>query len=399
MFDWKNFSLFNPSPEHGTLRDMTADFVKREVEPQALEFDKKEQFNLELFRKLGSLGLLGLLVKDENLGGSGMDLIAMVVVHEELSRSDPGFCLAYLAHSVLCTYNIYRNASKEQQKIWLPGLCSGEKIGAMAMSEPGCGTDVLAMRTKAIRKTNKYILNGRKMWITNGSINEEKDPCDYCLLYAKTGDKISTFLVEKGFKGFYVGQKIKDKLGMRASNTAELVFDNCEVPLSHLIGQEGDSLTHMMKNLEVERLALASMSLGIAGRSLAVMNKYASERKSFKKSIRSFGQIQKHIAKSYSEYQAVRSYTYDAARQMIGQPSKNHRLSCDSVKLLASEMGKNIADRAIQVLGAYGYVGEYVVERLWRDAKLLEIGGGTIEALEKNITRDLKNFVNPSHSI
>lgn len=393
MSDWKNFSLFNPSPEHKALREMTADFVKKEVEPQALEFDRKEQFNLELFRKTGDLGLLGLLVKEENLGGSGMDLTAMVLVHEELSRSDPGFCLAYLAHSVLCTYNLYRNASEEQKKLWLPSLCRGEKIGALAMSEPDCGTDVLAMKTRAIKKGDKYILNGRKMWITNGSLDEEKSSCDFCLLYAKTGDKISSFLVERGFKGFYVGQKIKDKLGMRASNTAELVFDNCEVPVSHLIGQEGDSLIHMMKNLEVERLALASMSLGIAGRAFEIMNRYASERKSFKKNIRDFGQIQKHIAKSYSEYQAIRSYTYNTARQMTGQPSGNHRLSCDAVKLLASEIGKNIADRAIQVLGGYGYVGEYVVERLWRDAKLLEIGGGTIEALEKNMTKDLESFI------
>ena len=393
MSDWQTFSVFNPSPEHKALREMVADFVQKEVEPQALEFDKKEQFNLKLFRKLGDLGLLGLLVKEENFGGSDMDLTAMVLVHEELSRSDPGFCLAYLAHSVLCTYNIYRNANEEQKKSWLPGLCAGEKIGAMAMSEPDCGTDVLAMKTHAVKQGDKYIINGRKMWITNGSLDEKKTPCDCCLLYAKTGNNISSFVVEKSFKGFSVGQKIGDKLGMRASNTAELVFDNCEVPASHLIGKEGDSLIHMMRNLEVERLALASMSLGIARRSFEIMNKYASERKSFQKSIRFFGQIQKHIAKSYSEYQAVRSYTYNTARQMLSESSKNHRLACDSVKLLASEVGKNIADRAIQVLGGYGYVGEYIVERLWRDAKLLEIGGGTNEALEKNITKELENFI------
>ena len=393
MSDWKNFSLFNPSPEHKALRKMTANFVKREVEPQALEFDKKERFNLELFRKLGPLGLLGLLVDDENLGGSGMDLTAMVLVHEELSRSDPGLCLAYLAHSVLCAYNIHRNASPEQRKLWLPDLCSGAKIGAMAMSEPDCGTDALAMKTHAIKKGSKYILNGRKMWITNGSLDEQKQPCDLCLLYAKTGNSISSFVVEKDFKGFYVGQKIEGKLGMRASNTAELVFDHCEVPDSHRMGKEGDSLIHMMRNLEVERLALGSMSLGIAGRSLEIMNKYASERKSFQKSIRSFGQIQRYIAKSYSEYQAIRSYAYDTARHLQAEPSKNHRLACDGVKLLASEIGKNIADRAIQVLGGYGYVGEYIVERLWRDAKLLEIGGGTLEALEKNITKELEKQI------
>ena len=377
------------------MRKMIADFAQREVEPQALEFDKKERFNLELFRKLGGLGLLGLLV-EEDFGGSGMDMTAMVLAHEELSRSDPGFCLAYLAHSVLCAYNICKNASAEQKKSWLAGLCNGEKIGAMAMSEPDCGTDVLAMKTHAVKQGDKYIINGRKMWITNGSLDEEKAPCDICLLYAKTGDKISSFVIEKGFKGFYVGQKIEDKLGMRASNTAELVFDNCEAPVSHLIGQEGDSLIHMMRNLEVERLALGAMSLGIAGRSLEIMNKYAVERKAFQKSIRSFGQIQKHIAQSYSEYQAIRAYAYNTARQMsaeAGKNSKNYRLACDSVKLLASSVGKSIADRAIQTLGGYGYVGEYIVERLWRDAKLLEIGGGTVEALEKNITKELEKLV------
>ena len=386
-------SLFNPSSEHKALREMIADFVKKELEPQALEFDKKEQFNLELFRKLGPLGLLGLLVKEEELGGSNMDLSAMIIAHEELSSSDPGFCLAYLAHSVLCVYNIYRNANEEQKKIFLPGLCSGEKIGAMAMSEPDCGTDVLAMKTHAVKKGSHYILNGRKMWITNGCIDENKQACDYVLVYAKTGDKISSFIVEKSFTGFSVGQKIGDKLGMRASNTAELVFDNCEVPVSHLIGKEGDSLIHMMKNLEVERLALASMSLGIAKRCFNIMNKYSLERKSFQKSIRSFGQIQKYLAKSYAEYQALQTYIYNTAQQMQLEPSKNHRLGCDGAKLLAGEFGKVIADRAIQVLGGYGYVGEYVVERLWRDAKLLEIGGGTNEALEKNITKELEHLI------
>ena len=396
MSDLKNDSLFNPSSEHKALREMIADFVKNELEPQALEFDKKEQFNLELFRKLGSLGLLGLLVKEEELSGSNMDLTAMVITHEELSSSDPGFCLSYLAHSVLCVYNIYRNANEDQKKLFLPSLCSGEKVGAMAMSEPDCGTDALAMKTQALKKNSHYILNGRKMWITNGCIDENKQACDYVLVYAKTGDKISSFIIEKSFKGFSVGQKIGDKLGMRASNTAELVFDNCEVPHSHLIGKEGDSLLHMMRNLEVERLALASMSLGIARRCLEVMNKYSLERQSFKKSIRSFGQIQKYLAKSYAEYQAIRSYIYNTARQMQSEPSKNHRLDCDAVKLLAGEFAKAIADRAIQVLGGYGYVGEYVVERLWRDAKLLEIGGGTNEALEKNITKELEPLISLS---
>ena len=385
-----DFSLFQPKEEHKALRDMVQQFVKKEVEPQAHEFDKKEEFNLKLFRKLGELGLLGLLVKDQELGGSSMDTISSLIVHEELSASDPGLCLAYLAHSVLCVHNIYRNGNEEQRKAFLPALCKGEAVGAMAMSEPDCGTDVLALKTTAKKQGEKYILNGRKMWITNGSIDEKKTSCDFCLVYAKTGDRISTFVVEKGFKGFSVGQKIQDKLGMRASNTAELVFDQCEVPQTHLIGEEGGSIVHMMKNLEIERLTLAAMSLGIAKRCLNEMSQYASVRKSFGKPLKHFGQIQKHIAQSYAEYLACRTYVYDVARRRDG--GQEDRLNSDGAKLISSEVGKRIADRAIQVLGGYGYVGEYHVERLWRDAKLLEIGGGTVEALEKNITKDFNGI-------
>ena len=383
------FSLFAPKEEHKALREMVRKFVKKEVEPQAHEFDKKEQFNLSLFKKLGELGLLGLLVEEE-FGGSSMDTVSSVIVHEELSASDPGLCLAYLAHSVLCIHNICKNGSAEQKKKFLPPLCKGEAVGAMAMSEPHCGTDVLSMQTTAQKKGDRYILNGQKMWITNGSIDENKTLCDFCVVYAKTGNKISTFVVEKGFKGFSVGQKIQDKLGMRASNTAELVFDQCEVPASHLIGKEGGSLVHMMKNLEIERLTLAAMSLGIAQRCLNEMNKYASERTSFGKPLREFGQIQKYISQSYAEYFACRSYVYNVA--LNRDNGQIDRLNSDGAKLISSQVGKWIADRAIQVLGGYGYVGEYNVERLWRDAKLLEIGGGTVEALEKNIAKDFKSI-------
>ncbi len=390
--DWRQMDLFNPSEEHRMLREMVAEFVAGEVEPQALEQDSKELFNLPLFRRLGELGLLGVTVSEE-YGGSAMDALAAVIAHEELSASDPGFCLAYLAHAMLCVNNIYVNGSEEQKKRLLPGLCEGRLVGCMAMSEPHVGTDVLGMKTVAVRQGDKYILNGRKMWITNGTLDENNTPADLVLVYAKSGEQkgrpqISTFLVEKGFKGYSVGQKIKDKTGMRASNTAELVFEDCEVPLANLVGQEGDSLEHMMRNLEIERLTLAAMSLGIARRSLEVMNRYAQEREAFGQPLNRFGQIQKYIADSYAEYMAARTYVYDTARRMdifkAGQ-----RLDSDGVKLVASTMGKNVADRAMQVLGGYGYVGEYVVERLWRDAKLLEIGGGTLEAHQKNITRDL----------
>ncbi len=390
--NFKSFDLYNPTEEHQMLRSMVKDFVEAQVEPQAHEYDRQEKFNLPLFKSLGEIGLLGITVPEE-YGGSGMDPVAAVIAHEELSSSDPGFALAYLAHSMLCVNNVSANASEEQKKNWLPKLCSGEWVGSMAMSEPHVGTDVMGMKTTAEKKGDSYILNGRKMWITNGTIDEKNTPGDAVLVYAKTGEKngraqISTFFVEKSFNGFSVGQKIKDKLGMRASNTAELVFQDCEVPATHLIGHEGDSMVHMMRNLELERLTLAAMSLGIARRSLEIMNKYALEREAFGKPLSFFGQIQKAIGDSYAEYMAGKAYVYDTARRMDLHKA-GQRLDSDGVKLFTSTMGKNVADRAIQVLGGYGYVGEYVVERLWRDAKLLEIGGGTIEAHQKNITRDL----------
>ncbi len=390
--DWQKFDLFNPTEEHAMLRQTVREFAQSEVEPQAAEHDRAEKFNLPLFRRLGDLGLLGITV-EEQYGGSGMDTVAAVIAHEELSASDPGFALAYLAHSMLCVNNIAVNCSVDQKKMWLPKLCSGEWIGAMAMSEPDVGTDVLGMKTSAVKNGDHYILNGRKMWITNGTVDDKGTPGDCVLVYAKTSEKdgrpqISTFVVEKSFSGFSVGQKIKDKLGMRASNTAELVFQDCKVPASHLIGVEGDSMVHMMRNLEIERLTLAAMSVGLARRSIEIMTKYAQEREAFGKPISYFGQVQKMIADSYAEYRAAKAYTYETAR-LLGLHGEGQRLDSDGVKLFASTAGKNIADRAIQTLGGYGYVGEYVVERLWRDAKLLEIGGGTIEAHQKNITRDL----------
>jgi isovaleryl-CoA dehydrogenase len=389
---YKDFDLFNPTSEHGMLRETVKAFTASEVEPQAHEYDRKEQFNLPLFRKLGELGLLGITVP-EAYGGAGMDATAAVIVHEELSASDPGFTLAYLAHSMLCVNNLAVNGSEEQRKKYLPKLCSGEWVGAMAMSEPSVGTDVLGMSTTAVKKGSEYILNGRKMWITNGCIDEKGTPCDVVWTYAKTGEKngrpqVSTFLVEKSSKGFSVGQKIRDKLGMRASNTAELVYQDCHVPVNHLVGHEGESMLHMMRNLELERLTLAAQSLGIARRSIEVMNRYAQEREAFGKPLNNFGQVQKYIADSYAEYKSARAYTYEVARK-LDLTKEGNRLDSDGVKLVATTMGKNVADRAIQVLGGYGYVGEYTVERLWRDAKLLEIGGGTLEAHQKNITRDL----------
>lgn len=295
--------------------------------------------------------------------------------------------MAYLAHSMLFVNNLYQNASEEQRERLLPKVLSGEHVGGMCMSEPNAGTDVLGMQSVAVREGDHYVLNGRKMWITNGLI-AEGTLGDVFLVYAKTGERVSSFIVEKGFEGFEKGQKIRDKCGMRASTTAELVFEDCKVPVANRLGEEGDSMMHMMRNLEIERLTLAAMSLGIGMRCVQVMCNYANEREAFGRPLRDFGQIQRHIARSYAQWKAARTYVYETARSM-SLDKAGSRIDSDGVKLVAGEMAKNVADSAMQVLGGYGYVGEYVVERLWRDAKLLEIGGGTMEAHEKNITKDL----------
>lgn len=373
---------------------MVRDFVEEYVEPQALEHDRDEKFNLELLKSLGEMGLLGLTASEE-FGGAGLDAVATVIVHEELSASDPGFALAYLAHAMLFVNNLEFNGDDSQRARILPKVCSGEWIGAMAMSEPDTGTDVLGLSTTAtMRDDGSWIINGRKMWITNGCLDDSGTPADVVWVYAKTGvndsgkTEISTFLVENGMPGYSVGQKIIDKTGMRASNTAELVFEDCIVPAENLVGEIGDSMIHMMRNLELERLTLAAMALGISRRSLFEMNKYATDREAFGRQIRDFGQMQRYIGESWAKYRAMRAYIYDTANNM-GLGNAGQRLDSDGVKLFATTASKEIADAAIQVMGGYGYVAEYVVERLWRDSKLLEIGGGTIESHQKNITRDL----------
>ena len=376
------------------LREMVRDWTNEYVEPQAFEHDKHERFNLELLRSMGELGLLGISAPEE-YGGAGLDATACAIVHEELSASDPGFALAYLAHSMLFVNNLAYNGTEAQKVRILPKVCSGGWIGAMAMSEPDAGTDVLGLSTTAVQQDDgTWVINGRKMWITNGCIDDQGTPADVVWVYAKTGTddrgrvQMSTFLVEAGMPGYSVGQKIFDKTGMRASNTAELVFDNCIVPADSIVGSPGESLIHMMGNLELERLTLAAMALGIARRSLDEMNKYATERTAFKSQIRDFGQIQRYIGESWAKYRAMRAYIYDTANNLtIG--TAGQRLDSDGVKLFATTAAKEIADAAMQVMGGYGYVAEYHVERLWRDSKLLEIGGGTLESHQKNITRDL----------
>jgi len=268
-------------------------------------------------------------------------------------------------------------------------------IGGMCMSEPSHGTDVLGMRTSAVEQSDgSFTLNGAKMWITNGAVSDT-ELGDAFLVYARTGapgvkasKAISLFLVEKGMPGFSLGQKIKDKCGMRASSTAELVFEDVNVPAANLVGNQGGATLCMMRNLEIERVVLAAMSVGIARRSLQAMNQYATERVAFGEPLRNFGQIQRHISDSYGEYMAGKTYLYNTAANMQ-LSSAGSRLDTDGVKLYCTTMGKNVADRAMQVMGGYGYCGEYAIERLWRDSKLLEIGGGTLESHQKNMTREL----------
>jgi len=391
---WHDLDIANPTDEHAMLRQMVRDFVREEVEPQALEHDRDERFNLTLFRKLGGMGLLGLTAPTD-YGGAGMDATSVVIVNEEISYSDPGFCLAFLAHDQLFVNNLAHSGTDEQKARILPKVCSGKWIGCLGMSEADHGTDVLGMQTSAVpRDDGSWVVNGRKMWITNGSIDDAGTPADVVWLYARTGSddrgraELTTFLIERGMPGYSAGQKIHDKLGVRASTTSELLFEDCVVPAENVVGQPGESMLHLMRNLEHERLGLAAMSIGIARRCLAAMNAYASEREAFGKQIRDFGQIQRHIGESWAEYRAMRAYVYDTARQ-LDLSEAGHRLDSDGAKLFATTAAKGIADRAIQVMGGYGYVGEYVVERMWRDAKLLEIGGGTLESHQKNITKDL----------
>lgn len=371
--------LFNPTEEHRMLRQTVADFTSKEVEPQAEEFDRRGEMNLELFRRTAELGLLGVTVPAE-AGGAGMDTVAAVIVHHELSKSDPGFCLAYLAHAMLFVNNFYHSSNEAQRKRYLEPVISGEMVGGMGMTEPGHGTDVLGMTTTAVDKGDKWILNGAKTYITNAPDGH------VFLVYAKTGGRVSSFIVDRDCPGFSTSKPIK-KMGMRASTMGELIFEDCEVPAENLVGEEGNGLVHMMRNLEIERLTLAAMSVGIADRCVEEMLRYGRDRVAFGQPINRFGQIQRYIADSYAMTEAAKAFVYNVARD-VG-PDNNNRIGSDATKLFAAPVGKTVADNAVQVLGGAGYCVEYQVERLFRDAKLLEIGGGTLESHQKNITKDL----------
>ena len=371
--------LFNPSEEHRLLRQTIADFTRKEVEPQASEYDQKGELNVGLLRQLGELGVLGVTIPVED-DGAGMDTLAATIIHHELSKSDPGFCLAYLAHSMLFVNNFYHCSNEEQRARYLDKVLTGEWIAGMAMTEPGAGTDVLGMQTSAVRDGDSYVLNGTKTYITNG-------PEGFCfLVYAKVDDRITSFIVDRDCPGFSTSNHI-EKLGMRASSMSELIFEDCRIPATNLLGGEGGGMTHMMRNLEIERLALAAMSVGIAERCVEIMVDYADERKAFNEPINRFGQIQRYIGEGYSMMYAAKCLVYNVAKDV--SPGNRARVGSDAAKLFAAPVGKTCADWAMQVMGGAGYCREFPVERLWRDAKLLEIGGGTIEAHQKNLTKDL----------
>ncbi len=374
-----DFDLFHPTAEHKMLREMVRDFTQEQIEPQAEAHDESGTLNLPLFRAVGELGLLGVTVP-ESWGGAGMDATAATIVHEEFSRSDPGFALAYLAHAMLFVNNFFHCSSDEQKKRWLPKVLSGEWVAGMAMTEPAVGTDVLAMATTAVLNGDHYVMNGRKTFITNG-------PDGHCfLVYAKVDGRLTSFFVDRDCPGFSSSAKIP-KMGMRASTMSELIFEDCKVPAFNLLGGEGQGITHMMRNLEIERLTLAAMSLGIADRCMEIMVRYADERQAFGTPINAFGQIQRFIGESYAATEAARCLIYNVARH-VG-PGERNRIGTDAAKLFAAPMAKVVADNAMQVLGGYGYCQEYKVERFLRDAKLLEIGGGTLESHQKNLTKDL----------
>ncbi|MCP4807138.1 MAG: isovaleryl-CoA dehydrogenase [Proteobacteria bacterium] len=358
---------------------MCRDFTRAEVEGQAAEYDDKQCLNIPLFRQLGELGLLGITVPEE-YGGSGMDSTAAVIAHHEISKSDPGFCLAYLAHSMLFVNNFFYCSNDEQKGRWLDGVITGELIGGMAMTEPGYGTDVLGMTTTAELRGDVYVMNGTKTFITNGPEGH------IFLVYAKVDGRTTAFAVTSDLPGFGKSEHI-EKMGMRASSMSELIFEDCEVPVANVLGAVGGGLTHMMRNLEIERLTLAAMSLGIADRCMEMMVHYANERISFGAPLNRHGQIQRYIGESYANTEAMRALVYNVALS-VG-PDKRNRLGSDAAKLYAGPVAKQVADNAMQVFGGNGYCREYPIERLLRDAKLIEIGGGTIESHQKNITKDL----------
>ncbi|HEY5366537.1 MAG TPA: isovaleryl-CoA dehydrogenase [Casimicrobiaceae bacterium] len=380
-FDMLDFKL---GDSIDMLRDSVRAFAADEIAPRAAAIDRDNLFPADLWRKMGALGLLGITV-DEDYGGSALGYLAHIVAMEEISRASASVGLSYGAHSNLCVNQLRRNGSDAQKRKYLPPLVSGEHVGALAMSEPGSGSDVVSMRLAAVRRGDHYVLDGSKMWITNGP------EADTLVVYAKT-DKdagargITAFIVEKGMRGFSTAQKL-DKLGMRGSNTCELVFAGCEVPAQNVLGEEGRGVSVLMSGLDYERAVLAAGPLGIMAACLDVVLPYVHERKQFGQSIGEFQLMQGKLADMYTTMSACKAYVYAVGAAC--DRGETTRKDAAGAILYAAEKATWMAGEAIQCLGGNGYVNEYATGRLWRDAKLYEIGAGTSEIRRMLIGREL----------
>ena len=375
---------FAQGDEIGALRDTVERWAGDRLAPRAHAIDRDDAFPRDLWPELGELGLLGITAPDE-FGGAGMGYLAHVVAMEEVSRASGSTGLSYGAHSNLCVNQIVRHATPEQKEKFLPKLCSGEWVGGLAMSEPGSGSDVVSMRTRAEKRNDRYVLNGSKFWITNGP------EADALVVYAKTdpdaGAKgITAFMVEKGMKGFTIAQKL-DKLGMRGSPTAELVFEDVEVPYENVLGEEGKGVAVLMSGLDTERVVLAGGPLGLMAAAMDIVVPYVHEREQFGQPIGTFQLMQGKLADMYVALNSVRAYVYAVAAACDrGQTTRKDAAGCI---LLAAEKATEMALQAIQALGGNGYINDYPTGRLLRDAKLYEIGAGTSEIRRMLIGREL----------